>query len=1113
MALAKQKRVQKSARFGVASLVVMVAMLLGLAFTAAGAYAQEPQPPVDRRADLGDAPDSTNHHGIHNTAYPGVPGRFPTVFDGAPPGEGHGPLHHHTDQVWLGDKITQEAEADLGPDQDKDGSGADLNNILDDGKDNANNDGGDDGWLRRDEARFPNCGETELLVRVRKNPASQQTRVFLNVWFDGNRDGDWADRGPCEPDGHSNEWIVQNYPIDLTAFTGDFADIPVKTVLIYNEKPDQPAWIRFMLSDEEAVMPPQSDANPNPIPDGRGPDNGYNIGETEDYLVRFPDEPPSDLRADLGDAPDATNHHGLPQQAYPGAPARFPTVWDVPATEVSGPKHADATIVWLGEKVSHEEEADRPPDTDPTTNITNNGADVAAMDQDRGDDGWLNIHTVQFPDCGHDELRVQVSDRPGVNAKMYLNVYFDGNRNGQWGERKECGPAANDPNSVDYGHEWIVQNFPIDTSLFTGTMEFTVPTMMIMNDHKDADAWVRFMLTEEPVTELAPFEHDGRGPHAPAMWQMGETEDYIWRPPLPPQDEAKPDLGDAPDSTNHHGLKQEAYPGVTAAFPTVWDVTAPDVSGPKHRNAIPIRLGYHVSGEEEADKLPDEDGVTNITDNGADAASMDKDEGDDGWLEREHTRFVDCEEARLKVRVSNLSLPSTPNGRRMFLNVWFDGNRNGQWGERKACSDQPVEDKPEDFAHEWIVQNFVVVVPSTPSVHEYVVPTFKVFNERPNAAAWVRFTLSEEPIKALAPFQHDGRGPQAPAMWQLGETEDYLYVPPFDQGEPGEVHAVKSSSADGHAVALGEVFTYTVEIEHAGGSAPIQLKMSDPLPPEVALVGPPHVQVLTPFVSTAHLTYDPGMGPNGAILWEGVMDPNAKAAISFPVRLQRCPPEESAEIVNQAVIVARDGRELAKPEHRLKADCQVQTPPEVILEKHVVRDFQVIQPQEPGGAQEADTEVVRGQSFGYELVLGAKNLPGPQTFLITDTLPAGLVAVGVQAGEGEAVIQDEGRAMRWRVRLNPEHHVARLRIQVRPTDKVLCGDRLINIAHWAAVVGDEVVARGQSNPAIIVLTCADLGDAPDSSNHSGLKMHAYPGVEAQFPTVFDPATGLEQGPK
>src|SRR5689334_18847464 len=40
----------------------------------------------------------------------------------------------------------------------------------------------------------------------------------------------------------------------------------------------------------------------------------------------------------------------------------------------------------------------------------------------------------------------------------------------------------------------------------------------------------------------------------------------------------------------------------------------------------------------------------------------------------------------------------------------------------------------------------------------------------------------------------------------------------------------------------------------------------------------------------------------------------------------------------------------------------------------------------------------------------------------------------------------------------------------------------------------------------------DLGDAPDSTNHFGVGMAAYPAVLARYPTVFDPATGAPSGP-
>jgi len=42
---------------------------------------------------------------------------------------------------------------------------------------------------------------------------------------------------------------------------------------------------------------------------------------------------------------------------------------------------------------------------------------------------------------------------------------------------------------------------------------------------------------------------------------------------------------------------------------------------------------------------------------------------------------------------------------------------------------------------------------------------------------------------------------------------------------------------------------------------------------------------------------------------------------------------------------------------------------------------------------------------------------------------------------------------------------------------------------------------------------SDLGDAPDQTNHTGSSMTAYAGVNANYPVVFDAATGFPQGPK
>jgi len=143
--------------------------------------------PTGARPDLGDAPDSTNHIGITNTAYPGVDGHFPTVWAGTLITQAAGPRHANlTGEGILGDYLSRENEADQGPDEDV------ANNILNGGTNNSNNDRGDDGWRNRN-ANFDLCQPTTLRVRVSRAMTPTLNKMYLNVWFDGNHDGDWAD--------------------------------------------------------------------------------------------------------------------------------------------------------------------------------------------------------------------------------------------------------------------------------------------------------------------------------------------------------------------------------------------------------------------------------------------------------------------------------------------------------------------------------------------------------------------------------------------------------------------------------------------------------------------------------------------------------------------------------------------------------------------------------------------------------------------------------------------------------------------------------------------------------------------------------------------------------
>lgn len=237
-----------------------------------------------RCPDLGDAPDSTNHYTLTNTAYvsPTVSGHFPTVHFVAA-GDAPGPYHVDTTRVWLGDNSTVEDEADAGEDVDEE------NNLLDGGlADTADNDAGDDGWLNPT-APITHCQSTTLQVRVaRAVSLTVPSQLFLNVWFDGNRDGDWADVDAC-PDAESNrpaetqaaEWLVRNFVVDTALLPiGSHLDLSVTTALALNTAPALDHWVRFTLS-EQRVQPLAA----NTPADGRGPDNGYQVGETEDYLT------------------------------------------------------------------------------------------------------------------------------------------------------------------------------------------------------------------------------------------------------------------------------------------------------------------------------------------------------------------------------------------------------------------------------------------------------------------------------------------------------------------------------------------------------------------------------------------------------------------------------------------------------------------------------------------------------------------------------------------------------------------------------------------------------------------------------------------------------------
>lgn len=260
--------------------------------------------------DLGDAPDSTNRFGAEMMTYFGsVPANFPTIFAGGPI---PGPIHWQPKGVaWLGQGVSDEADADQMPDADG------LVNIVPPSM-LANRDGYDDG-IQFDTLALPECAETKFAYDV---TAVSGAEMFVNVWFDFNRDGDWDDVLECRTAKGMltvHEWAVQDQIIGFGPGTTSHATLPFVSVNVPTA--DSPMWMRMTLSErkaEQATITQPTGATYT-YADGRGPTTGFEVGETEDCLLPFnPDNPVcSDKPRGGGDDPsDAVDSDkALPDEA------------------------------------------------------------------------------------------------------------------------------------------------------------------------------------------------------------------------------------------------------------------------------------------------------------------------------------------------------------------------------------------------------------------------------------------------------------------------------------------------------------------------------------------------------------------------------------------------------------------------------------------------------------------------------------------------------------------------------------------------------------------------------------------------------------------------------
>jgi hypothetical protein len=112
---------------------------------------------------------------------------------------------------------------------------------------------------------LPHCVPTVFTYTVTVPPSAHGLDLFVNAWFDWDRDGDWEDVLEC-PQAPAFEWAVQNNVLPLPG-PGVWV-LQTPAFLPFNPG-NEPIWMRITLSDQPA---PQDNGTPA---DGRGPAQGY----------------------------------------------------------------------------------------------------------------------------------------------------------------------------------------------------------------------------------------------------------------------------------------------------------------------------------------------------------------------------------------------------------------------------------------------------------------------------------------------------------------------------------------------------------------------------------------------------------------------------------------------------------------------------------------------------------------------------------------------------------------------------------------------------------------------------------------------------------------------
>jgi hypothetical protein len=121
-------------------------------------------------------------------------------------------------------------------------------------------------------------------------------------------------------------------------------------------------------------------------------------------------------------------------------------------------------------------------------------------------------------------------------------------------------------------------------------------------------------------------------------------------------------------------------------------------------------------------------------------------------------------------------------GMNLWINVWCDWNRDGDWDDEVAVDDDIIitiyPPLPRKFVPEWAVQNqYLINLPA--GLNQMTTPAFlSLHPDNASGEIWMRITLSEQPWTGGSAPGSRGNGGSGPKNgYGTGETEDYYFLP------------------------------------------------------------------------------------------------------------------------------------------------------------------------------------------------------------------------------------------------------------------------------------------------------------------------------------------------